>query len=48
MPLGKNIEYRYRTTSTGKKQRLAFNRKTGKVVEVKGTKNKRGYTKILN
>lgn len=33
MPLGKNVRYRVKTTSSGKKIRLAF--KDGKVVEAK-------------
>ena len=41
MPLGKNIRYRWKTTTGGKKIRLAF--KGNKVVEVKkkGGKAKR-------
>ena len=33
MPLGKNVRYRWKTTKSGKKVRLAF--KDGEVVEVK-------------
>ena len=33
MPLGKNVRYRWKTTKSGKKVRLAF--KDGTVVEVK-------------
>lgn len=35
MPLGKGVRYRWKTTESGKKIRLAFAPGTNKVIEVK-------------
>ena len=42
MPLPKNISYRVKTTSSGKKVRLAFN--DGKVIEAKNLKSGETHT----
>lgn len=45
MPVPKGTRFRYRALKSGEKQRLAIHK--GKVIEVKGSKNQRAYTKRL-